>query len=234
MIRGKIIVDDGPDPYKTLRSAHGLSIYIEGGGYRVLWDLGPDPNILIYNLEKAGISISDIDMIFISHDHADHYEGIKGLADKVKGVPVYIPFGSSDHLKQLIKKLGFEVREVSSPTIISGNIMSIGQLYGPPYEHSLIVIDEYVLLFVGCSHPGITRIVDRAVIFGYRPDIIIGGFHLLNATEDNVRRILNDLIRKGVKKLSPIHCSGKIIVDLLKTKYKDYYMSLHLGSEFKF
>jgi len=233
MIRGRVLVDENPDPRGEFRHAHGLSIYIEVGGYRILWDVGPDPEVLRYNAERADISISDVDMVFISHDHADHCGGIGCLRGAGVRIPVYVPFGASDALKEEVRRMGMELREVASPTVISGNVMSIGQLYGPPYEQSLIVLDGMILLLVGCSHPGIVRIVDRAVIFGYRPEVIIGGLHMPSASPERAEEVVRELIRRGVKKIAPIHCSGKAVVEVLRSKYSDYLLKLHVGSEFK-
>lgn len=55
---------------------HGLSIYIEVGFKKILFDLGPDDSFYL-NAKKLGIKVKDIDYLVISHGHSDHGGGLK-------------------------------------------------------------------------------------------------------------------------------------------------------------
>ncbi|GBU10500.1 hypothetical protein AwErysi_01160 [Erysipelotrichaceae bacterium] len=61
---------------KTLKSAHGLSFYIEWGARKILFDVGPS-RAYIDNAEKMGINLAAVDTIIISHGHSDHCGGLK-------------------------------------------------------------------------------------------------------------------------------------------------------------
>lgn len=52
-------------------SVHGLSLFVETEGHRLLFDLGPG-QLLLENAEKMGVKIEDIDTVVISHGHDDH------------------------------------------------------------------------------------------------------------------------------------------------------------------
>jgi len=54
-----------------LQSKHGLSVYIETGKHKVLFDLGPDDTYL-HNAKKLSIDLAEIDTVVISHGHKDH------------------------------------------------------------------------------------------------------------------------------------------------------------------
>lgn len=54
-----------------LKARHGLSLFIETAKHKILFDLGPD-DTLFKNAEKRGISLSEIDIVVISHGHIDH------------------------------------------------------------------------------------------------------------------------------------------------------------------
>lgn len=54
-----------------LRSVHGLSLLIETQHHKILFDVGPD-NTLFQNCEARGVDLSQIDIVILSHGHADH------------------------------------------------------------------------------------------------------------------------------------------------------------------
>ena len=52
-----------------------------GSGSGILFDAGPDPQLLLHCLRKIGIS--KLPLVVISHGHADHYFGASGLKEKI-------------------------------------------------------------------------------------------------------------------------------------------------------
>ena len=54
-----------------LKPVHGLALYIETKKHKILFDLGPDDTIF-ENAKKKGISLSDVDVVILSHGHMDH------------------------------------------------------------------------------------------------------------------------------------------------------------------
>ncbi len=61
---------------KKLKNKHGLSLYIEVNGVKLIFDTGPDDSFL-RNAKKLGVNVSDVDFLIISHGHIDHGGGIK-------------------------------------------------------------------------------------------------------------------------------------------------------------
>lgn len=59
--------------------AHGLSLYIETAKHKILFDAGPDGDLLLSNAEKLGIDLSLIDIAIVSHGHYDHTGGLSGF-----------------------------------------------------------------------------------------------------------------------------------------------------------
>ena len=62
---------------------HMNALYIETNGTKVLVDVGfgeeyenPEMGLIIPNLRKEGIEAEDIDIVFITHFHGDHYAGL--------------------------------------------------------------------------------------------------------------------------------------------------------------
>ena len=58
------------------RTVHGLSLYIETPGHKILFDVGPD-DTLFANAERAGVDLAAVDTAIISHGHSDHGGALK-------------------------------------------------------------------------------------------------------------------------------------------------------------
>ena len=74
---------------EKLLSAHGLSMYIETGDKKILFDIGPG-NQYLKNAKTLGINIASIDILVISHGHNDHGAGIQKFLRKNKLAKVYV------------------------------------------------------------------------------------------------------------------------------------------------
>jgi len=79
-----------------LWGAHGLSFFIEVRGRKnlnLLMDTGPSGELLYHNMQLLGISLKDINMIFLTHEHEDHTGGLQGIyvntqLESVREIPV--------------------------------------------------------------------------------------------------------------------------------------------------
>lgn len=61
-----------------LKYEHGLSIFIEHQGKRILFDNGQN-EALFFNAEKLQVSLTDLDIIILSHGHFDHGGNLERL-----------------------------------------------------------------------------------------------------------------------------------------------------------
>lgn len=222
-----VVVDNNPGN-NSLRTAWGISMYIKADNLTILFDAGPDPTVLKENAKKLGLDLSKIDFIVISHEHGDHIGGLKYIAEIMgdKPIKVYVPKHMAGGAKKWIRELGFNVIEIDRTTVITKGVAVIGELYGPPYEQALAVNvkGRGLVIFVGCSHPGADNIVKKAVSdLNEKPYIIIGGFHLVGASEDRIASVANSLVKLGLKKIYPIHCSGDGIRRYISEKYPEIY-----------
>ena len=59
---------------EDLTAEHGLSLYIEANGKRILFDTGASATFAD-NAEKLGIDLSQVDLCILSHGHYDHGGG---------------------------------------------------------------------------------------------------------------------------------------------------------------
>lgn len=68
------------DNNKNVGAEHGLSLYVELSGLKILFDTGQS-DLFIRNAEKMGTDLSEVDYLFISHGHFDHGGGINSFLD---------------------------------------------------------------------------------------------------------------------------------------------------------
>lgn len=88
-----------------------------------------------------------------------------------------------------------------------------------------------VVVIVGCSHPGIDRIVQAATAINPRVHLVVGGLHLVVANDQDVEKAviaLHDTYR--VEYVAPGHCTGEPAFSALKKAYGDHYIYAGLGT----
>src|SRR5436305_2904751 len=90
---------------------------------------------------------------------------------------------------------------------------------------------EGMVLVVGCSHPGIEKIVEAAAAINPRIQLIAGGFHLVVASDEAVAKTvaaLKDTFK--VESIAPGHCTGEPTFAALKKAFGDRYLYAGLGT----
>src|SRR5438105_13338901 len=92
---------------------------------------------------------------------------------------------------------------------------------------------EGVVVVVGCSHPGIDKIVESAEKINPRIQFIAGGFHLVVSNDQEIEKIvatLRDTFK--VAFVAPGHCTGEPTFTALKKAFGDRYLYAGLGTTF--
>ena len=88
-----------------------------------------------------------------------------------------------------------------------------------------------MVIVVGCSHPGIDKIVEAASTFSPRIHLIVGGFHLVVASDADIENILTALRdRFKVEYVAPGHCTGEPAFAALKKAFGEHYLYAGLGT----
>lgn len=90
---------------------------------------------------------------------------------------------------------------------------------------------EGMVLIVGCSHPGIDRIVDATSAINKRIHLIAGGLHLVVTPDADVAKIVTTLHDTyHVEWLAPGHCTGEPAFAALQRAFGDRYLYAGLGT----
>jgi 7,8-dihydropterin-6-yl-methyl-4-(beta-D-ribofuranosyl)aminobenzene 5'-phosphate synthase len=106
-----------------LVSAHGLSLYIETGDKKILFDIGPS-NLYMRNAKKLGINIAMIDTLIISHGHYDHGTGLQKFLKKNKVAKVYVSRSVfNEHIKAVDNK--YEFIGIKKPSNVEDRIVYV-------------------------------------------------------------------------------------------------------------
>jgi 7,8-dihydropterin-6-yl-methyl-4-(beta-D-ribofuranosyl)aminobenzene 5'-phosphate synthase len=88
-----------------------------------------------------------------------------------------------------------------------------------------------MVVVVGCSHPGIDKIVEAAGAINPRIHLIAGGFHLVVASDSDIEKIVMALRdRFKVEYVAPGHCTGEPAFTALKKAFDDRYLYAGLGT----
>ena len=86
--------------YSLYSGSEGNSLYVEGEGARILIDAGKSAKALTASLVTIGVCPSELDGIFITHEHTDHVSALATLSKKF-GVPIHAPAAT---VNELMKK----------------------------------------------------------------------------------------------------------------------------------
>jgi 7,8-dihydropterin-6-yl-methyl-4-(beta-D-ribofuranosyl)aminobenzene 5'-phosphate synthase len=100
------------------------------------------------------------------------------------------------------------------------------------HELSLAInTPDGMVIVVGCSHPGIDKIVEAAGTINPRIHLIAGGFHLVVANDSDIENIVTALHeRLKVEYVAPGHCTGEPAFTALKKAFGDRYLYAGLGT----
>lgn len=213
---------------------HGLSMLIEANGRRILFDMGQSRGF-IDNAKRLGQNLAQVDLAVLSHGHYDHGGGLAAFLEVNSRAKVYISphaFGEhynaqsryiglvqslakSERLERVTQTLdlgaGFTLIPGSAVPgeVLSGGLqrMEQGRLVPEDFRHEqylLIQEGERKILLSGCSHRGIVGICRH-----FRPDVLIGGFHLMKMDPQapELERIGQELA-KGKTLYYTGHCTG--------------------------
>jgi 7,8-dihydropterin-6-yl-methyl-4-(beta-D-ribofuranosyl)aminobenzene 5'-phosphate synthase len=177
----------------SLIGESGVSYLIKTDDATILFDLGLNinethPSPLLNNMNKLGISIDDIDMIVISHNHNDHVGGAKwnkansfsftNYQLELKQIPVYTPIE--------MNYPGLAPTCTPKPTKISKGVATTGLIYNPVFVFAIAeqalainVKNKGIVIISGCGHQSISKLVERTDILFKEPLYgVLGGFHL--------------------------------------------------------
>jgi len=221
------ILAEGSTKWQRFIKHWGLSILIDDD---ILFDTFGKRDYVLKQLKRFSIDIDKIKHIVISHDDWDHVSGLWKILERNNDVTVYICPHFSPDIRAKIKWYGARLVEVDKLTEIRSNIYLSGELQGGsrggvalPEQYLAIKTPKGIVVITGCAHPGIVEIVQHArVSFNSEICLLIGGFHLKDNSDKVNSGIVTKLKGLGVRKVMPLHCTGRIAQELFAREYAQY------------
>jgi len=220
-------------PYNNeLTTAWGMSCLIEGLEKTIILDTGGDGSVLLDNMSKLKVDPTEVDAVLLSHIHADHTEGLWSLL-KNRQIVVYFPESFPVNFKDRVKNLCRDIVSVHKLRRICEQAWSTGELGSSIKEQSLVIDTKKGLIVItGCAHPGIVNIAKFAESFlKKKVYLVLGGFHLMAYSKNQVKQIIEDLKELGIKQVAPSHCTGARTIELFREAWGDDFIELGCGAK---
>jgi 7,8-dihydropterin-6-yl-methyl-4-(beta-D-ribofuranosyl)aminobenzene 5'-phosphate synthase len=212
-----------------LRSGWGFACAIETPETTILFDTGAEGDALLYNLRALGIDPAQIEIVILSHNHADHTGGLEALLGLRDDLVIYAPESFAEDIVRRAGGRG-QVVEVLQIQPIVGGVWTLGEMGTSIREQSVVVEGSRGLtLITGCAHPGIVSIAERALEVG-PVDLVLGGFHLGQTPADQIETIIERLQGLGIARAAPGHCTGELAIEMFRAAYGDGYLAVYVGT----
>ena len=103
-----------------------------------------------------------------------------------------------------------------------------------PDDQSLLIESSRGLIVVlGCAHAGVVNILDYSAKLSGKGCIyaVMGGMHLLRASDERVNRTIEAFERYGIERIAPVHCTGEAAVERIKRAFSKQYFASPAGVE---
>lgn len=243
---------------ENIASEHGLSLYIETGDHRILFDMG-QTDAFIRNAEQMGVDLRSVDLAFLSHGHNDHGGGMQAFLALNDHAPVYVhelAFGCHGHGDEVYIGLDGALRDngrlifASGDTVVDEHLSlhdcNACECHHPIEAYRLIIRTEngwqpetfrheqYLLIREGGRKILISGCSHKGVVNVARwlaPDVLIGGFHLVRVEDERkIESIADELLSLPIEYYTG-HCTGLVQYDQLKKRMGGRLHYLSAGSE---
>ncbi len=195
------LIENEEDNQGNLTCEHGLSLYIEFQGKRILFDTGQTVAFLD-NANKMGIDVTAVDYCIVSHGHYDHSGGMERLGEGLSNpLPLYV---GKDFFVNKYKKLDTGMYKYN------GNPFTKKQLLQYPFELTEVEADvtyleDNVILFRNFASQTTYELPNQRFVRGEE--------YVCDSFVDEVA--LGLLTSKGL--VVVVGCSHVGVVNILKT-----------------
>ncbi len=228
------VVYDDYSSVQNLQVDLGFACLIEGTEKNILFDTGRAKDDFFTNIKKMNYDLNDIHQIVISHNHSDHTGNLFNILAVNRGATVYLPGIIPQPFLDKVKDTSAKVVLVNDPIKLNSDALLTGQFRhkGIPEQSLVVNTSKGAVVLVGCSHPGIVKIVKQAkTLTNNEIYMVMGGFHMARFSEDQVKEVISQLKELGVQKIGPTHCSGKKTRKLMQEAFGDNFVEVGVGSK---
>jgi len=247
----------------SLACEHGLSLYIEVSGQRILFDAG-QTGAFADNAEKMGVDLTQVDLCILSHGHYDHGGGIKRFLEVNDHAKVYVSqhaFGDYYNAEEKYIGLDWELLSEERIVFVRDNLTlsdtlslhtcpNFPQVYATSaygmqakrrdqMETDDFRHEMYLLIREGERRIVVSGCSHRGVMnlkTWFAPDVFIGGFHLMKLDPEKEATRLKFTAMELLKQETVYytgHCTGDAQYDVLKAHMGDRLQRLAAGAVYE-
>lgn len=229
----------------ALKAEHGLSLYLETGTKRILFDTGQS-GAFWENAEKLGIDLAQAEFAVLSHGHYDHGGGLRRFLEGNSHAPVYLnrhAFLPCYHGPD--RYIGLDQDLKSQPRLhFVDDVFSLGEglelrtcndrqrpyqsqsgelsvFSGGNHVPDLFLHEQYLLVEEEGKRILFSGCSHKGIcnlLHWFSPDVLIGGFHLskLDPKGQELYEI-GQILRESGTRFYTCHCTGQAQYEALSS-----------------
>lgn len=118
-----------------LSGSSGNSTFVKAGSTNILVDCGASGSQLEDSLKQIGVDASNLDCIFITHEHIDHIKGA-GVLSRRYNLPIYATYGTWQNMISKIGKIGFDNIRYIQGGVPFGAFDAVVMPFSTPHDSS--------------------------------------------------------------------------------------------------
>lgn len=245
---------------ENLAAEHGLSLLIETGQKRILFDAG-QTGAFADNAEKLGLDLGTVDLAVLSHGHYDHSGGLLRFLECNDHAKIYVNqyafdccWHGEDHYIGVDPKL----RECGRVVTV-GETLRLGEgltLFAcnekekshPADSFGLTVLENGVFRPDGFRHEQYLLVEEgqKRILFSgcshkgilnivqwFHPDVLVGGFHFMKLDPERDAAVLEKAAMELLQYPTTYytgHCTGEAPFAFLKERMGERLHAVHSGT----
>ena len=242
---------------ENIGAEHGLSLYIETDGHKILFDMG-QTDMFERNAKTLCIDLSEVDIAVLSHGHYDHGGGLARFLEINKKAPVYVnEYAFEQHYNGTQKYIGLDISLKNNSRLIFTsdvykindsmtlfscnenrksydlgsfglNMIQDGKFMPDDFRH-----EQYLLINENGKNVLISGCSHKGIMNiteWFKPDVLIGGFHFSKLALDKTLENYAETLDKYNTNFYTCHCTGMEQYVFMK-KYMSRLEYLSAGQE---
>ena len=230
---------------ERLGAEHGLSLYIEYGSRKILFDMGQS-DLFLKNAGTLGIDLAEVDIAVVSHGHYDHGGGLAAFLAVNDSAPIYVSRSAfMPHWHGSEKYIGLDpaladhprLKMIDGETVLGAGITLCrcedDSLLYPIDAAGLCVGRDGVLVPEDFCHEQYLLLEEngkRILISGcshrgilnimhrFHPDVLIGGFHYSKIALGDALAAYADVLARYDTDYYTCHCTGNAQFAFMKNR----------------
>jgi len=225
----------------TPENAAGVSALVsatagDGRAWNILMDAGWDVAYMDAVFRREGVDrlLADgkIDLVYVTHEHVDHFWGLPAVVKHRPDVKLMIPAGFSARSRELLAASGHkgEVVEVPpGPHLLFPGCATVTfdqPIFLKTHGEQVLYVNvegKGIVTITGCCHPGVLGLLSYAkenfegfsAFHGVYGGLHISPFEEWGPPQDE---LLDRLQSYGVRKFACNHCTGEIAVRKMRER----------------